>query len=230
MKQSVLGTALLMLFAGLPAGMAHAAGQQEPPPGGSVQQVQDKDVFGQVKTLVEQSGKNTTAVTNMDNTLKSAVTRTRAMGNLADTKGMRIEIPATDELDGEIDEISKQVEKLRCAKFIDPKQLARCKQVELSTLNLITMLKKNLKNSQTRATTIQTLLGELNKVGDTNLKEAADLQARIQTEIALLQNEKTMVDMAIVKNEQQVRLYNQLLFTNDKNNPGDPSGNRFDIK
>lgn len=230
MKKSVLGTALLMLFASLPAGLAHAAGQQTTPPGDSVQQVQDKDVFAQVQTLVEQSGKNTTAVTNMDTTLKSAVTRTRAMGNLADTKGMRIEIPATDELDAEIEEVSGQVEKLRCAKFIDAKQLARCKQVELSTINLIKMLKKNLKSSQTRATTIQTLLGELNKIGDTNLKEAADLQARIQTEIALLQNEKTMVDMAIVKNEQQVRLYNQLLFAFDKDNPGDPAGNSFNIK
>ncbi|NVE00158.1 type IV secretion system protein [Massilia sp. BJB1822] len=228
MKKTVFGTALLMLFATLPAGMAHAAGQETPP--ASPQPVYDKDVFGKVELLVEQSGKNTTAVTNMDNTLKNAVTRKREMGGLADTRNLRNGIVATPAMDEEIDKIAKDVERLRCKKFSEPSQNKMCRDVELSSLNLIKTLRTNIANSQQRNTVIETLLAELNKVGDTNLKEAADLQVRIQTEIALLQNEKNMVDMAIVKNEQQMRLYNQLLISMQKKSPGDPTGTYFRIK
>ncbi|UTY59672.1 type IV secretion system protein [Massilia sp. erpn] len=227
MKKTVFGSALLMLLTTLPAGMAHSAGQETPP--ATPLPVSDKDVFNQVQNLVKQSGEMTTAVGNMNTTLKNAVTRNRQMGKLADTKELRMAVDSNKEIDDEIESISKEVQKLRCEKYVDPKQKAKCEKVELSTFNLIKMLRNNLALSKKRGEKIETLFAELNTVGDTNLKEAADLQARIQTEIALLQNEKNMVDMAIVKNEQEVRLYNQLLVQGPEGE-GDPNGNRFYMK
>jgi hypothetical protein len=226
MKKTILGTTLLALASALPAGMAHAAGQSAP---AGTQQVFDQEVFNKVDTLVQKATDNTAAVVNMDKTLKDAMTRKRDMGVLANTESLRNKVIKTTAMDEKVDQIAKQVEALRCAKYPAPQQKAICQEVELSSINLIKMLRENIENSEKRNTEIANLLKELGKVKDTNLTEALDLQTRVQTEMALLQNEKNMVDMAIVKNQQQIRLYNQLLVASRKDNPGDPVGTQFHI-
>lgn len=230
MKKTVMGMMLALLCAAAPVGMARAAGQETTaPPAGTPQPVHDEEVFGKTRQLVEESVKVTKAVTDMDATLRNALTRKRQMGKLADMKDVRILIPTDKETNAEIDEIYKQVEKLRCARFTNSEQLTLCKKVEMSTVTLVKMLRDNLERSQTRGEKIQSLLAELDKLGPSNLTETADLLNRIQVEIALLQNDKTMVDMAIAKNDQQVRLYNKLLIALAKDGPGNPDGNFFGI-
>lgn len=232
MKKNVMSTLLALSFATVPAGMAYAAGQAAPSTG--PQLVSDKDVFAQVEKLVDQSAKNTTAITEMNTTLKNAVTRKRDMGKLADPAAARVEILADETADAYIKTVADQAKALRCGKFEEPpkqdKQLELCRKVEQASFNLLTMLKTNLEKSQKRAAKILALLDELDMTAPSSLMQAADLQSRIQVETALLQNEKTMVDMAIVKNEQEIRLYNQLLVALAKDGPGDAAGNRFYIR
>jgi hypothetical protein len=232
MKKNVMSTLLALFFAAVPAGMVYAAGQAAPST--TPLPVSDKDVFAQVEKLVEQSGKTTTAVTEMNTTLNNAVKRNRELSKIADPSGSRVAILKDDNADAYIKTVADQAKALRCGKFEEApkqdKQLELCRKVEQASFDLLTMLKDNLEKSRKRAVKILALLDELNMTTPSNLMQAADLQSRIQVETALLQNEKTMVDMAIVKNEQEIRLYNQLLVALAKDGPGDAAGNRFYIR
>jgi hypothetical protein len=229
MKKSMTARLTLLALACCIAGAAHAAGQE-------TQAVHDKDVFEQNKVILLQSTANTKAVSDLNTTVKNAVTRTKTMGGVASTKDLRIAIPDDADTDAAIAATYAKVKEMGCAKTgkdgskMPADQLEVCQKIEKSAYDMVAMLRANLKRSKERATVIDSLLAELDKTGPGNLKETADLSARIQVETALLQNEKVMMDMAIAKSDQQMRLYNQLLVALEDDSKGDASGNKFSLK
>lgn len=200
------------------------------------QQVQDKDVFEQNKVMMVNQAANTKAVSDLNTTVKNAVTRRATVGGAASTKDMRIEIPDDADTNATIDATYAKVRQMGCAKpdkktgaVMPAKQLEVCQKIEKMAYDMVTMLRANLAKSKKRATTIDSLLTILDSTGADNLKETADLSARIQVETALMQNEKVMMDMAIAKNDQQMRLYNQLLVALEDDSEGDEANNNFKI-
>ena len=236
MNKTVKQCLPLLIAAWCAAGSAYSADKD-------TQSVHDKDVFEQNKVILKQStatakavSDNTKAVNELNNTVKSAVTRNKPMGNVANTKEMRIAIPDDADTDAAITATYAKVREMGCAKVgkngskMPADQLEVCQKIEKSAYDMVDMLRANLKRSKKRATVIDSLLAELDKTGPGNLKETADLSARIQVETALLQNEKIMMDMAIAKSDQQMRLYNQLLVALEDSSKGDESGNKFTLK
>lgn len=226
------------LIAGL-VGMALAGPAlafQADKPANEVQAVHDKEIFQQNKTILRQSTENTTAIKELAGTVQGALTRTRPVGRLANSAALRAVVADDGETDAAIADIYKRVQELGCAKpdkdgaVLPAEYMDVCKKMEKSAFNMVTMLRANLGRSRQRATLIDTLLTELDNTGPGNLKDTADLTARIQVETALLQNEKTMIDVAIANNEQQMRLYSQLISALTENGPGDPAGNTFSLK
>lgn len=215
------------------AAIFHSAVQAQT---GGVQAVHDKDVFDQNRTILRQSTESSTAVKAMNTTIQGALTRSRAMGNVASSAGVRTTVADDGDTDAAINATYARVRQLGCARpgkdgtVLPAEQLAVCKKMEQSAFNMVTMLRANLARSRQRAVLIDALLAELDRTGPGNLKDAADLANRIQVETALLQNEKTMIDIALANNEQQMRLYSQLLVALDRDSPGDATGNTFGLR
>lgn len=198
--------------------------------------VQDKDVFEVNKAMLQQSTVSTKAVTDLNTTVKKAVTRSKTMGDTAYTKDYRTSLPKYTETSATIDAMYAQVRELGCAKpdkksgaVLPEKLLAVCQKMERMSYDMVILLRANLEKSQHRQAAIDSLLAELDKTGPSNLKETADLSARIQVETALLQNEKLAMEMAIANNEQQLNLYGQLLAVLEEDGPGDPEHNYFSL-
>jgi len=79
-----------------------------------------------------------------------------------------------------------------------------CQALAMAAPQHIAMINDGITASKTRQEQIKTLLTNIDIADDA--KAAADLQNRIQGEIALLSNEKQMMDMAIELNKQQLLL------------------------
>jgi hypothetical protein len=203
---------------------------------GGTQAVHDKEVFQQNKVILRQSTENNTAIKELAGTVQGALTRTRPVGRVADSGKARATVADDGETDAAISATYERIRELGCAKpdkdgaVLPAEYMDVCKKMEKSAFNMVTMLRANLARSRQRAVMIDSLLTELDRTPAGNLKETADLTARIQVETALLQNEKTMIDVAVAKNEQQMRLYSQLISALTENGPGDPKGNTFSLK
>ncbi|NRR30393.1 hypothetical protein HSX11_09335 [Oxalobacteraceae bacterium] len=116
----------------------------------------------------------------------------------------------------EAQRIAKEAEIFGCAKRLKDKvkykeeMMAACTAIELAApLALATLNEANGK-VQKRMDNIQALMTLIDKDNDPNsppdLKRSADLSARIQAEMVMLQNEKMLVDIAMQTHAQQLTL------------------------
>lgn len=200
-----------------------------------VQEVHDKDVFEQNAVIVKSVQELNATVQGLNSTIKSAVVRTRNMGETANTQQQRMVLKKHEDDNDMLRTIYNRVTELGCSKpeedgsMMPEEQLFACKRIESNSYKMISMLRENMQRSQQRSAKIQELLEEVDKTGEGNLKEVADLTARIQAETALLQTEKMMMDMAVANNEQELRLYYQYQGVLQSEGKGDPDNNGFSL-
>jgi hypothetical protein len=229
-------TTIATIAFGALAAAAAMPGAAQAQTSAAVQAVHDKDVFEQNKTILKQSTEASAAVKELNSTIQAGLTRSRALGGVASSVGARATVADDGETDAAINATYARVRQLGCARpekdgsVLPAEQMGVCKKIEQSAFAMVKMLRANLTRSRQRAVLIDALLAELDKTGAGNLKDSADLANRIQVETALLQNEKTMIDIALANNEQQMRLYSQLLAALDRDSPGDAAGNNFGLR
>lgn len=80
----------------------------------------------------------------------------------------------------------------------------RCEANAMIVPSNLAMLNDSLEKSKKRTTELQKLIDQVD--GASDVKAAADLQNRIQAEMALLQNEKTLMDLMRAQMEAQAQL------------------------
>ncbi|SHI00828.1 type IV secretion system protein [Pollutimonas bauzanensis] len=99
------------------------------------------------------------------------------------------------------------IKKLDCSRFGDADTKLSCEAQAYAEPENASYIDNALAAAQERAAQLQQLLGQID--GATDLKAAADLSNRIAAEQSLLQNEQTLVNLALAQRESQSMLLAQ---------------------
>lgn len=157
-------------------------------------------------------------LTNQLNAIKGA----RGMGALLNTPGIRQALPSdfVTQFDairslGSVgasqgaQAIYNSIKTFGCEQRYptDQKGRLQCQASAMVVPQNIDFINGSIASSQGRVGQLQGLIGQIDQAVDA--KAAADLSNRINAEIALLQNEKTMMDMALAQLQAQQRLLDQ---------------------
>jgi hypothetical protein len=92
--------------------------------------------------------------------------------------------------------------------------VAACQANGLLTISLNNSISDSLQKSQQRVAKLAKLTLEIDKT--TDIKDAQDLSARIQSEMTQLQADKAMVDFTIQLQEQQIKIAQMRSFELDR--------------
>jgi len=104
--------------------------------------------------------------------------------------------------------IYSEIKKFGCDKqFADSTSIRDCEAKALLTPSSTDFVNKALESSQNRVDELKKLITKVDQAPD--LKAATDLQNRIQAEQTLLQNEQTMMTLALKQQEFQAKLLSQ---------------------
>ncbi len=157
-------------------------------------------------------------MTNQLNAIKGG----RGMGQLLNLPGVRQELP-TDFL-GEFDRLRNSgaggasneaqaiyasIQKFNCTAQFPTNQMGRlsCEASAMVHPTNLSLINRSIASSQGRVSQLQGLMGAID--GAQDIKAAQDLSNRINIEMALLHNEKAMMDMALAQQERQAKLLDQ---------------------
>lgn len=103
--------------------------------------------------------------------------------------------------------IYDSIKKLGCDNYQDQNERLSCEAQAYAQPENAAYINDALESSQARAQQLQQLLSQVD--GATDLKAATDLANRIAAEQAMLQNEQTMVRLALAQRESQAALLEQ---------------------
>jgi type IV secretion system protein VirB5 len=152
----------------------------------------------------------------------NAITGTRGLGEILNTPGLRQQLPADfiDQFEQlrnlgaagatpAATSIYDSISTFKCAAQFPNNQQARlgCEASALVVPTNISLINSSIASSKQRVSQLQGLMSHINGAEDT--KAAADLSNRISIELAFLQNEKMMMDMALAQQEAQAKLLEQ---------------------
>lgn len=99
------------------------------------------------------------------------------------------------------------IKKLDCSHYQDPNTKLSCEAQAYAQPENATYINGALDAAQERAQQLKQLIGQVDSAAD--MKAAADLANRIAAEQAMLQNEQTLVNLALAQRESQVALIAQ---------------------
>lgn len=99
------------------------------------------------------------------------------------------------------------IKKLDCSRYQDPNRKLSCEAQAYAQPENAAYINEALESSQARAQQLQQLTSQVD--GATDLKAATDLANRISAEQAMLQNEQTLVSLALAQRESQAALLAQ---------------------
>lgn len=152
----------------------------------------------------------------------NAIRGTRGMGQLLNTPQARQQLP--DGFLGQFDKlrslgvggassdaraIYESIRTFDCAAQFPNNQQSRlsCEAGAMVHPTNLALIGRSISSSQARMTQLQGLMSAIDSADDT--KAAQDLSNRINVEMALLQNEKMMMDMALAQQEREAKLLKQ---------------------
>jgi len=122
--------------------------------------------------------------------------------------------------------IYETIKKLDCARFQDSNAKLQCQAQAYAEPENAAFINNALKSSQERAAQLRQLVTEIDSA--TDLKAATDLSNRIAAEQSLLQNEQTLVNLALAQRQSQTSLVVQSSETEGRRaileNTGSPFG------
>ncbi len=98
----------------------------------------------------------------------------------------------------------------------DQSRRVMCESRSMTAPQSLALMNTSIANAQTRQGQIQQLLGQVDSAPDA--KAAADLANRISVELAYMNNEKMLMDMAVVSQKEQAQITAQTLA--DRNRQG----------
>jgi type IV secretion system protein VirB5 len=206
------------IAAALTLGFAASASAQGIPvidAAGLMQQIQ------QVAAWSKQYSQMTQQYQMLSNQL-SAIKGARNMGQLLNVPGVRQQLPS--DFVGQFDKlrslgaggatpqahaIYESIRTFNCAAQFPTNQTSRlsCEASAMVTPTNLSLINSSIESSQGRMVQLQGLVSAIDTAED--VKAAQDLSNRINMELALLQNEKMMLDMALAQQERQARLLDQ---------------------
>ena len=152
-----------------------------------------------------------------------AIKGARGMGDLLNNQDVRLQLDpgfltTVDKLrnlgasgaSAQAQTIYDSVKAFDCAQQFPglPAERKRCEAQAMMVPTTIAFLNDSVKRSEARAKELQGLIAKIDQAPD--VKAAADLQNRIQSEVTLLANEKHMVDLATAQLKAQAELNKQL--------------------
>jgi type IV secretion system protein VirB5 len=152
----------------------------------------------------------------------TAITGTRGLGEILNAAGLRQQLPA--DFVGQFEQlrslgfagaspaataIYQSISTFNCASQFPNDQKGRlsCEATALVVPTNISLINTSIASSQDRVRQLQGLMSHINAADDA--KAAADLSNRITVEMAMLQNEKMMMDMALAQQQAQAKLLEQ---------------------
>lgn len=103
--------------------------------------------------------------------------------------------------------IYETIKKLDCARFQDSNAKLQCQAQAYAEPENAAFINNALKSSQERATQLHQLVSQIDSA--TDLKAATDLSNRIAAEQSMLQNEQTLVSLALAQRQSQSSLMAQ---------------------
>lgn len=151
-----------------------------------------------------------------------AIKGARGMGQLMNIPALRQQLPAdfVSQFDrlrslgaagatGEAVAIYNSIRTFDCASQFPNDQASRlsCEASAMVNPTNLGLINKSIESSKSRVTQLQNLINAIDSASD--IKAAQDLSNRINMEVALLQNEKMMMDMALAQQERQAKLLDQ---------------------
>lgn len=152
----------------------------------------------------------------------AAIKGARGMGQLLNVAGVRQSLP--DDFVSQFDQLRNlgvggaspdaiaiydSIKKYSCDQQFpnSPPSRLQCQATAMALPSNIATINKALTSSKGRMGQLQGLMSQID--GASDIKAASDLSNRINMEVALLQNEKMMMDMALASYEQQAKLVEQ---------------------
>ena len=115
----------------------------------------------------------------------------------------------------EAKEIYAAIKELGCDSYELQSQKSTCEAQAYASPEIAAYIEGTLKAARVRASELQELVYQVDST--TDMKGAADLANRISAEQALLQNEQTMVNLALSQRENQAELIELKKFEEGKN-------------
>lgn len=180
-----------------------------------VQQIQQVAAWAnQYSQMVEQYQKMTEQL--------NAIKGMRGMGNLLNVSSLRQQLPTDfisqfDKLrnmgaagaTAEAIAIYDSIKTFNCASQFPSNQASRvsCEASAMVQPTNLSLINKSITSSTNRMTQLQGLMSTIDSADD--IKAAQDLANRISLEVAVLQNEKMLMDMALAAQENQAKLNQQ---------------------
>lgn len=174
----------------------------------------------QYKQMMQQYQQLQSQLQTADNTLAN-FKGSRGMSALAGDTGMRQALPADfmsnfDKLrsmgaSGATSEAKAIYDKIKaygCSQQLtNSAEIKNCEAIAMAAPTALAMIDNSINKAKQRQNVIQGLIAQVD--GAPDAKAAADLGNRIQSELALLNNEKVMMDMALATQAQQLALSQQ---------------------